>query len=180
MLWRIYVTITQLSVSVATPAIVVITLLALNKYGFLVIYTNDGSSAKMCWINDFVIHQGVNIGYYAVVFIFTLIIFIVTVQQIVVFKPTAAKSKDNSSVKTNTFSILSLFLLLGITWAFAFFSHGPLLLASYYIFTILNSFQGFFLFIYYYFSSRIVGEDKSLMLSYSSKDTINTVVTTST
>ncbi|KAK2826195.1 hypothetical protein Q5P01_020409 [Channa striata] len=160
----------------ATPAVVVIALLALNKYGSLDIYTNDGSSEKMCWITDSVIHQAVNIGYYAVVFIFTLIIFIVTVQQIVFFKPTTGKVKDHSSIKTNTFSILGLFLLLGITWAFAFFSHGPLLLASYYIFTILNSFQGFFLFIYYYFSSRVVAEDKGLMLSQSSTAIKNTVL----
>ncbi|KAK2826194.1 hypothetical protein Q5P01_020408 [Channa striata] len=159
----------------ATPAVVVIALLALNKYGSLDIYTNDGSSEKMCWITDSVIHQAVNIGYYAVVFIFTLIIFIVTVQQIVFFKPTTGKVKDHSSIKTNTFSILGLTLLLGITWAFAFFSYGPLLLASYYIFTILNSFQGFFLFIYYYFSSRIVGEDKGLTLSQSSTAIENTV-----
>lgn len=89
-----------------------------------------------CWISDAGVHQGVNIGYYAVVFVFTLSVFIVTVRQIVLL------AQDNSSIKSNTSTILSLFLLLGITWAFAFFSYGPLLIASYYIFTILNSFQG--------------------------------------
>lgn len=95
-----------------------------------------------CWISDAVVHQGVNIGYYAIVFIFTFTIFIVTVRQIVTLKPATEKAQDISSIKTNSFSILGLFLLLGITWAFAFFSYGPLLRASYYIFTILNSFQG--------------------------------------
>lgn len=94
-----------------------------------------------CWISDAGIHQGVNIGYYAVVFVFTLSVFILTVRQIVLM-PKAGKAQDNSSIKSNTSTILGLFLLLGITWAFAFFSYGPLLLASYYIFTILNSFQG--------------------------------------
>lgn len=83
-----------------------------------------------------------NVGYYAVVFVFTFVIFIMTVRQIVLLKPAAGKAQDNGSIKTNAFSIMALFLLLGITWAFAFFSYGPMLVASYYIFTILNSFQG--------------------------------------
>ncbi|XP_031703637.1 adhesion G-protein coupled receptor G2-like [Anarrhichthys ocellatus] len=137
-----------------TPAVVVIPLLALRQYDYLVIYTDDGNTAKMCWISDAVVHQGVNVGYYAVVFIFTFVIFIMTVRQIVLLKPTAGKSQHNSSTKANSFSIFGLFVLLGITWGFAFFSHGPLLIASYYLFTILNSFQGFFLFIYYVNSSK--------------------------
>uniref|UniRef100_A0A3P9DPN8 Uncharacterized protein n=1 Tax=Maylandia zebra TaxID=106582 RepID=A0A3P9DPN8_9CICH len=123
------------------PAVVVIALLASQKYNSININTNEGKAATMCWISDAGIHQGVNIGYYAVVFVFTLSVFILTVRQIVLM-PKAGKAQDNSSIKSNTSTILSLFLLLGITWAFAFFSYGPLLIASYYIFTILNSFQG--------------------------------------
>ncbi|XP_045919288.1 adhesion G-protein coupled receptor G2-like [Micropterus dolomieu] len=119
-----------------TPAVVVIALLASGKYDYLVINTSDGNAAKMCWISDAVVHQ------------------------IVLFKPTTGKGQDISSIKRNSYSIIGLFFLLGITWAFAFFSYGPLRVASYYIFTILNSFQGFFLFIYYYHSSKTVGEDR--------------------
>ncbi|XP_035529606.1 adhesion G-protein coupled receptor G2-like [Morone saxatilis] len=158
-----------------TPAIVVIALLALGKYDYIVINANDDNSAKMCWISDADVHRGVNVGYYAVVFSFTFIIFIVTVLQIVNLKKTAEKANNTSSIKTNSFSIIGLLLLLGITWAFAFFSYGPLLIPSYYIFTILNSFQGFFLFIYYYNSSKIVGEKRTL--SSSSTPGTNTTVT---
>lgn len=94
-----------------------------------------------CWISDAVLHKWVNISYYGVVFIFTITIFIITVWQIIVLKPTAVKSPDGSTT-AYSFSIVSLFVQLGITWAFAFFSHGPMVIASYYIFTILNSFQG--------------------------------------
>ncbi|TDG98723.1 hypothetical protein EPR50_G00203390 [Perca flavescens] len=160
-----------------TPAVVVIALVALRQYDYMVIYTDNGNSAKMCWISNAVVHQGVNVGYYAVVFIFTFIVFIMTVRKIVLLKPAEGKAQETSSIRTNAFSILGLFLLLGITWAFAFFSYGPLLIASYYIFTILNSFQGFFLFIYYFNSSKITREDRSFTASGTTTDTSNTVVT---
>lgn len=94
-----------------------------------------------CWISNPIIHQAVNISYYAVVFVFTFGI-LITVPQIVRFTPATGKIQHNHSVKKNCFSVLSLLCLLGVTWAFAFFSFGALLLASYYIFSILNSFQG--------------------------------------
>lgn len=111
-----------------------------KKTCFVAKWMNISFIIFRCWISDAIVHQGVNIGYYAGVFIFTLTVFIITVRQIAVLKP--AEAQNSSSIKTNSFSILGLFLLLGITWAFAFFSYGPLLLPSYYIFTILNSFQG--------------------------------------
>ncbi|KAI9537645.1 hypothetical protein NQZ68_023890 [Dissostichus eleginoides] len=162
-----------------TPAVVVLALVASSQYDFIAIHTDDGNSVKMCWIPNAVIHQGVNIGYYAIVFIFTFVMFIVTLRQIVLLKPAEKKSKDSSSIRTNFFSILGLFLLFGISWAFAFFSYGPMLTASYYIFTILNSFQGFFLAIYYFNSNKFVGEDRSSMSSTNtmrSTATSNTVV----
>ncbi|MEQ2264282.1 hypothetical protein XENORESO_018011 [Xenotaenia resolanae] len=122
------------------PAVVVVGLLASNKYGDIRISGDNGTSVNMCWIPGSALHLGVNTGYYSIVFIFTLTIFIVTAVQITKFASKANKNKI--STKKRVFSLLGLFCLLGITWGFAFFSHGPLLLPSYYIFTILNSFQG--------------------------------------
>ncbi|XP_030574957.1 adhesion G-protein coupled receptor G2-like [Archocentrus centrarchus] len=158
------------------PAVVVIALLASQKYDSIKIATNEGTAATMCWIPDVAIHQGVNIGYYAVVFVFTLTVFIITVRQIILL-PKMGKVQKKSSTKTNTITILGLFFLLGITWGFAFFSYGSLVIVSYYIFTILNSFQGFFLFIYYYQSSKIIGTDKMHTQSSNSTATSNTTVT---
>ncbi|XP_032404217.1 uncharacterized protein LOC116709664 isoform X2 [Xiphophorus hellerii] len=134
------------------PVVVVVGLLASSKYGYIDISDDNGTSVTMCWIPDSAIYLSVNIGYYGIVFIFTLPIFVATIVQIKQFVPKEAKAQE--STKKRLFSLLGLFCLLGITWGFAFFSYGPLLLPSYYIFTILNSFQGFFLFVYYYFSSK--------------------------
>ncbi|XP_023208170.1 adhesion G-protein coupled receptor G2-like [Xiphophorus maculatus] len=140
------------------PAVVVVGLLASSKYDFIEVVGDNGTSVSMCWIPDPTIHTGVNIGFYSIVFVFTLTVFVVTVVQIKHFSSKKEKTQDIST-KKRFFSLLGLFCLLGITWGFAFFSYGPLLLPSYYIFTILNSFQGFFLFVYYYFSSRVIIDD---------------------
>ncbi|XP_054894484.1 adhesion G-protein coupled receptor G2-like [Poeciliopsis prolifica] len=160
------------------PAVFVVGLLASSKYDLIEVFGDNGTSVSMCWIPDSTIHSGVNIGYYSIVFIFTLTVFIVTVVQIKHFSSKKAKNQDNISTKKRIFSLLGLFCLLGITWGFAFFSYGPLLLPSYYIFTILNSFQGFFLFVYYYFSSRVLIDNTKQ--SKSSSGTTENVSTSST
>ncbi|KAM3595354.1 uncharacterized protein V6R79_022342 [Siganus canaliculatus] len=157
------------------PAIVVVALLILKKYNNIAINTgNAGNSVKMCWIPDEAVHQGVNVGYYAVVFIFTFAVFIATMQRMITLQTKAGKDQGDSSIKIKSLSVFGLFLLLGITWVFAFFSFGPLLIPSYYIFTTLNSFQGFGLFIYYCSSRRSAAKDTSI--SDGSTATSNTAV----
>ncbi|XP_033932365.1 adhesion G-protein coupled receptor G5-like isoform X1 [Pseudochaenichthys georgianus] len=138
-------------ISWALPAVVVTVLLILGKYGEQVIYTdNPEDNVAMCWIMDIYVHYIVNIGYYALVFIFTFTAFIVMMVWLFGLK-------RNGQVPTNRHSIgviMGLCCMLGIGWGFAFFAYGVLQIPAYYIFTILNSFQGFFLFIYYYRSSH--------------------------
>ncbi|XP_078130069.1 adhesion G-protein coupled receptor G1-like isoform X2 [Sander vitreus] len=140
-------------VSWVLPSVVVIVLLILEKYGEQVIYTNDSEqTAAMCWITDDLVHYVVNIGYYVLVFIFTFITFIVILSWLFFLKRT--RIGPTSTHVKKTVIILGLCCMLGITWGFAFFAYGALQITSYYIFTVLNSFQGFFLFIYYYNTSH--------------------------
>lgn len=90
-----------------------------------------------CWITNKYIHYIVNVGYYSVVFIFTSVIFIKIIQKIIQAKQSVVKT---SSKKAG--AIFGLYVLLGLTWGVAFFSYGAMTVPSYYIFTILNSFQG--------------------------------------
>uniref|UniRef100_A0A3P8XHH6 G-protein coupled receptors family 2 profile 2 domain-containing protein n=1 Tax=Esox lucius TaxID=8010 RepID=A0A3P8XHH6_ESOLU len=143
------------------PAVVVIVLLGLSKYKLISINTNDGNPVNMCWINDVNIVYGVNIGYYACVFVCTMTIFIIVMRHIFMMTKTKASVGRQDSASNNTLTIVGLLFLLGITWGFAFFSFGPLTIPSYYIFSILNSFQGFFLFLYYYNSNKIIGDDRT-------------------
>ncbi|XP_029903362.1 adhesion G-protein coupled receptor G6-like isoform X2 [Myripristis murdjan] len=138
----------------ALPSVAVIVLFSLDKYGEQVIKT-DASNVTMCWITDSDVHYAVNIGYYAVVFLLTFTTFITTLVWLFHHKKTSADVAQLDRHGKNIFIITGLCCMLGITWSFAFFAHGALRVPSYYIFTILNSFQGFFLFLYYYKTQQV-------------------------
>ncbi|XP_062415681.1 adhesion G-protein coupled receptor G2-like [Pungitius pungitius] len=143
-------------VSWVQPSAIVILMLILGKYGERAISASDsGDHVAFCWITDNNWHYIVNIGYYVLVFIFTFTIFIIILSYLFCLKRTAKQGDDakTSTDKKSITVVLGLCCTMGITWGFAFFAYGPLRIPSYYIFTILNSFQGFFLFIYYHYNS---------------------------
>uniref|UniRef100_A0AAR2JHS8 Adhesion G protein-coupled receptor G11 n=1 Tax=Pygocentrus nattereri TaxID=42514 RepID=A0AAR2JHS8_PYGNA len=158
---------TKICIAGWAPAAVVVTVVfCLQKYNQLVIHADNGKDVKMCWITDSAVHYVVNIGYYSVIFIFTFTTFVIMLRWIFLLKGTAANRHEplaGSGKRTTTgtsdaLTVMGLCCTLGLTWGFAFFAYGALRLPSYYIFTILNSFQGFFLFIYYYKTSKFVGD----------------------
>ncbi|XP_061563270.1 adhesion G-protein coupled receptor G6-like isoform X2 [Cololabis saira] len=175
----------ELKISVPSwtlPGIVVIALLAAGKYGEQTIYTdNPEDDVAMCWITDNSIHYAVNVGYYALVFLFTFTTVIITVSWLFCLRRSSAPNKPTNQSGRSIVIILGLCCLMGITWGFAFFAHGSFRMPAYYIFTILNSFQGFFLFIYYY-NTRQSGEmnagvnGKSDSSSTSSTSTLKTTL----
>ncbi|KAF4101831.1 hypothetical protein G5714_016631 [Onychostoma macrolepis] len=134
----------------AFPAPIVITIASVGEYKTVIIKTTSEKISRMCWITNPYIHYTVNIGYYALVFIFTTGIFITILTRIVQVRRLRATDGKRKTFRKQLMMVLSLFLLFGLTWSVAFFSYGPMLIPSYYIFTVLNSFQGFFLFLYYY------------------------------
>ncbi|XP_071368713.1 adhesion G-protein coupled receptor G1-like isoform X2 [Centroberyx affinis] len=141
----------------ALPSVIVIVLFSVGKYDELVIHT-DENDVTMCWITDSNVHYIVNIGYYALVFLFTIATFIVILCWLFRLKKTKAGAAQVGRSGRSIVTVLGLCCMLGITWGFAFFAHGVLRVPSYYIFTILNSFQGFFLFLYYYNTRQLIGE----------------------
>ncbi|XP_029532131.2 adhesion G-protein coupled receptor G2-like [Oncorhynchus nerka] len=159
------------------PATVVIILVSLGKYGKQIIYTDGGKEVYMCWILDIDVHYIVNIGYYALVFLFTFTTFIVVLSWLVHLKSTKNKVQQQGTGSKDIVTVMGLCCLLGITWSFAFFANGVLKVPSFYIFTILNSFQGFFLFLYYYNTSRVIGETTKDNSTSSKSSTASTVTT---
>ncbi|TNN60637.1 Adhesion G protein-coupled receptor G3 [Liparis tanakae] len=116
------------------PSVVAISLFSSGKYGDQVITTSDTEhNVTVCWITDNNVHYIVNIGYYALVFLFTFTTFIIVVSWLFCLQRVGS---GKSSAEINTSSrgisiIMGLCCIMGITWGFAFFAYG------------------FFLFIYY-------------------------------
>ncbi|KTF86905.1 hypothetical protein cypCar_00040728 [Cyprinus carpio] len=140
----------RLCVFSAFPAPIVIAIASVGEYTTVILKTTSGKISRMCWITNPFIHYTVNIGYYALVFIFTTGIFITILTRIVQARRLRATDGKRKTFRKQLMMVLSLFLLFGLTWSVAFFSYGPMRIPSYYIFTVLNSLQGFFLFLYYY------------------------------
>ncbi|XP_072219004.1 adhesion G-protein coupled receptor G2-like [Leuresthes tenuis] len=136
--------------SMVSPSVVVITLFIIGKYGEVTIYTDDPEySVAMCWITDNDIHYVVNIGYYTLVFLFTFSTAIYVLSWLFYLKRFKKDNTEESENGKSVIVVLGLCFMLGITWGFAFFAYGVFRIPATYIFTALNSFQGFFLFIYY-------------------------------
>ncbi|NXO87610.1 AGRG1 protein, partial [Sitta europaea] len=107
----------------------------------------DGRStnATICWITSPLIHNIVNLGFFSLVFLFNSVMLGAMVREIL------RQNKKGHKLK-HVLALFGLSILLGIPWALIFFSFtsGVFCLVSLYIFTIINSLQGFLIFIWYW------------------------------
>ncbi|KAG7231282.1 hypothetical protein INR49_012113 [Caranx melampygus] len=135
------------------PLLVVIITISVDKdnYG-LVSYGKytDGTSDDFCWLrNDIAFYIGV-VAYFLLIFVLCLVVFIVIMVQLTRIKKQNPQNKSpNRGVMTDLRSIAGLVILLGLTWGFALFAWGPLYLPFVYLFSILNSLQGFLVFVFH-------------------------------
>ncbi|XP_041077161.1 adhesion G-protein coupled receptor G1-like isoform X2 [Polyodon spathula] len=127
------------------PAAFAIGFASRGFYGSYRIPSSTGTETTMCWILHPLVHYITNVGYFAVIFIFSTSMLVVTAVKI----RNSMKHKcaqERSSWKL-VFSVLMLTCLFGTTWGlnFSSFTYTGQLLS-----TILNSLQGFFLCVRYF------------------------------
>ncbi|XP_038004317.1 adhesion G-protein coupled receptor G1-like [Motacilla alba alba] len=103
------------------------------------------TNATMCWITSPLIHNSVNLGFFSLVFLFNSVMLGAMVREIL------RQNKNGHKLK-HVLALFGLSILLGIPWALIFFSFtsGVFSLVSLYIFTIINSLQGFLIFLWYW------------------------------
>ncbi|XP_062323775.1 adhesion G-protein coupled receptor G6 isoform X1 [Osmerus eperlanus] len=110
--------------------------------------TGQGSS-EFCWIQSPVVFYVTCVGYFSLVFLMNVAMFIVVMIQICGRNGKRSNRTLREEVLRNLRSVVSLTFLLGMTWGFAFFAWGPVNLAFMYLFTIFNSLQGLFIFVFH-------------------------------
>ncbi|KAM7395854.1 hypothetical protein PAMA_007233 [Pampus argenteus] len=110
--------------------------------------TGEGSS-KFCWIQNIVVFYTTCVGYFCLVFLLNVAMFIVVMMQICGRNGKRSNRTLREEILRNLRSVISLTFLLGMTWGFALFAWGPVNLAFMYLFSIFNSLQGLFIFIFH-------------------------------
>uniref|UniRef100_A0A6Q2Y0S2 Adhesion G protein-coupled receptor G4b n=1 Tax=Esox lucius TaxID=8010 RepID=A0A6Q2Y0S2_ESOLU len=107
------------------------------------------NSEAFCWIQDEVAFYVSVGGYILLVLLFNTAIFVVVLVQIRHMRVNHPVGNQSSLLLQDLKRVSSLTFLLGLTWTVAFFAWGPVKVPLLYVFCILNSLQGFFVFLFH-------------------------------
>ncbi|XP_063299683.1 adhesion G-protein coupled receptor G6 isoform X4 [Pelobates fuscus] len=102
-----------------------------------------------CWITNNTVFYVTCVAYFVIMFLMNVAMFIVVMVQICGRNGKRTNRSIREEVLRNLRSVLSLTFLLGMTWGFAFFAWGAVTRAFMYLFTIFNSLQGLFIFVFH-------------------------------
>uniref|UniRef100_A0A8C6J1G6 Adhesion G-protein coupled receptor G6 n=1 Tax=Melopsittacus undulatus TaxID=13146 RepID=A0A8C6J1G6_MELUD len=110
---------------------------------------NGQGGDDFCWIKNNVVFYVTCAGYFGIMFLMNVAMFIVVMVQICGRNGKRTNRSLKEEILRNLRSVVSLTFLLGMTWGFAFFAWGPLTLPFLYLFSIFNSLQGLFIFVFH-------------------------------
>ncbi|XP_048851224.1 mucin-5AC-like isoform X2 [Brienomyrus brachyistius] len=134
------------------PLVVVVIIISVNQKNYgLGSYGHfpDGSTDTFCWLTDLTVFYVGVVAYFCLVFLINLAMFVVVLVQLCRIKRQNPHNTQHRSLLQDLRSVAGLTVLLGLTWGFAFFAWGPVNLAFMYLFSIFNSLQGFFIFVFH-------------------------------
>ncbi|NXI07523.1 AGRG3 protein, partial [Irena cyanogastra] len=132
------------------PVLVVGVAGVIGSYGEYSIQTMDHQViARLCWITSkhLLVHYITNCGYFGLIFLFNMAVFGVVTQKSCSLQGAGAVQGYRQPWKVALVAA-GLFCLLGATWALAFLTYGISSTVVLYVFTVLNSLQGIFIFIW--------------------------------
>ncbi|KAM6208318.1 adhesion G-protein coupled receptor G6 [Sarcoramphus papa] len=110
---------------------------------------NGQGGDDFCWIKNEVVFYVTCAGYFGIMFLMNVAMFVVVMVQICGRNGKRTNRSLKEEILRNLRSVVSLTFLLGMTWGFAFFAWGPLTLPFLYLFSIFNSLQGLFIFVFH-------------------------------
>ncbi|CAG5851278.1 unnamed protein product [Menidia menidia] len=151
------------------PGLIVATSLGMKDfkqfYGVNQVSMSDSNqTAQICWITDDAFFYSVNLSYFAIIFIFNSCILMAVASKICQMKHVLknySKFKNgngdpdrfSASCKSGL-TLLGLTCLMGTTWGLAFLGSGYVNYPILYLFCILNSLQGFLIFLWILISTK--------------------------
>ncbi|KFV90882.1 putative G-protein coupled receptor 112, partial [Eurypyga helias] len=134
------------------PAIVITIVLIINKdfYGNAS-HSESNPFSNFCWIQENTVFYIAVVAYVFLIFMTNTAMFITVLLQIHSVK---SRTHERSRFWKRSFlqdlrSAFSLMFLLGLTWGFVFFAWGPVRIFFLYLFSIFNTLQGFFIFVFH-------------------------------
>ncbi|NXK39901.1 AGRG3 protein, partial [Piprites chloris] len=161
------------------PVLVVGVAGVIGSYGEYSIHTTDRQViARLCWITSkhFLLHYITNCGYFSLIFLFNMALFGVVTQKSCSLQGTGVVQGGRKPWKVALVAA-GLFCLLGATWALAFFTHDTSSAPVLYLFTVLNSLQGIFIFIWlvilYYPKTKETTGSLSHIIRYDKNTTVS-------
>ncbi|XP_033972205.1 adhesion G-protein coupled receptor G5-like isoform X18 [Trematomus bernacchii] len=143
------------------PAVIVALVVIIDSswYGLVPLVSSNPNSTQICYIRNTTVKLVTTLGVFGLVFLFNAIMLGVTVRRVVsLHQSKKFGQSDSNRVKKDICTLLGVTALLGITWGLVFFSFGYLTTPGLYLFCILNSLQGFFIFLWFVMSLRKKGD----------------------
>ncbi|XP_041864482.1 adhesion G-protein coupled receptor G4-like isoform X2 [Melanotaenia boesemani] len=106
------------------------------------------NSDNFCWIQDNVTFYVSVVAYAVLIFLFNTGVFVVVLIQIRQMRFNSPAGMHRGLLH-DLKGVASLTLLLGLTWTVGFFTWGPARMFMLYLFSVLNSLQGLFIFLFH-------------------------------
>ncbi|XP_076743539.1 adhesion G-protein coupled receptor G2-like [Maylandia zebra] len=137
-------------------AAVIVSVVVIIDRGFYGQVPLDSSNkTAICYITNNYVKMGTTVGLFSLVFLFNMFMFGATIRRVLILRKSTEFGQSNRDrAKKDICTLLGVMTLLGITWGLVFFSFGYLTTVGLYLFCILNSFQGFFIFLWFMMSLR--------------------------
>ncbi|XP_063801871.1 adhesion G-protein coupled receptor G1-like [Pseudophryne corroboree] len=132
------------------PVLIVTSIILMDVANYGVYYIkverpfSQNSTASICWLTEPIVHQVVNLGFFATVLLFNICMLVAMTRRVLRLSVHTRGEKIRHCV-----TLLGLSCMLGLPWGTAFFSFGALYLPVQYFFSILNALQGLFIFLWY-------------------------------
>ncbi|XP_034454866.1 adhesion G-protein coupled receptor G4 [Hippoglossus hippoglossus] len=135
------------------PLVIVGLVLAIDKDAYGNVAAEQASSTHQstdpfCWLQDDVVFYVTVVAFVLLILLGNISVFVVVLIQIRQMRANKPSANSVGSLP-DLRAVASLTVLLGLTWSMGFFSFGPGRVVMMYLFSILNTLQGFFIFLFH-------------------------------